>query len=415
MLLLRTAPARPRLVGQRSLAAPALRRTTTLRTTTGRAPRVLHVSHMAAPHVGGLEAVVAAQTQGLVERGWQVDLLSSACGATPGTSRENDVTVTRVRAWNGLEGRGVPFPVFAPVRLLLAMLRSVRRSDVVHVHDPLYVSSWVAAFLCVLVGRPYVVHRHVAVVAHPSWVVRTVQRTVLGTMGRLVLRGASRVVAIDEPIAEWSRRTAPKAAPARVLANGVDHERFRPAVAGEREAIRADLGLPQDVALVLYVGRFVPKKGFDHVAAATGDDYRIVFAGGERPEGLDDERLVFLGALSPEQVARVYRCVDLFVVGSVGECPLTVLESRSSGLPVVVNADAALTSSPWTSGPGVWTCDVAAPGELAATLTRLLGDRAAVATAGAAAARHVGEGFGWGRHLDDLEEVYRGLVRVHAA
>lgn len=191
MLLLRTAPARPRLVGQRGLAAPALRRPTALRTATGRAPRVLHVSHMAAPHVGGLEAVVSAQTQGLVERGWQVDLLSSACGAAPGTARENDVTVTRVRAWNGLEGRGVPFPVFAPVRLLLAMLRGVRRSDVVHVHDPLYVSSWVAAFLCVLVGRPYVVHRHVAVVAHPSWVVRTVQSTVLGTMGRLVLRGAT--------------------------------------------------------------------------------------------------------------------------------------------------------------------------------------------------------------------------------
>lgn len=401
MLLLRTAPARPRPVGRRTAA--------------GRAPRVLHVAHMAAPHVGGLEAVVAAQTQGLVERGWQVDLVSSACGARPGTTRENDVTVTRVRAWNGLEGRGVPFPVFAPVRLLLAVLRSVRRSDVVHVHDPLYVSSWVAAVLCLLVGRPYVVHRHVAVVHHPSWLVRTVQATVLGTMGRLVLRGASRVVAIDEPIAAWSRRTAPGAAPAQVLANGVDPVRFRPAAAGEREAVRAELGLPQDVPLVLYVGRFVPKKGFAHVAAAAGDDYRIVFAGGERPEGLDDERLVFLGALSPEQVARVYRCVDLVVVASVGECPLTVLEARSSGLPVVVNDDEALTSSAWTAGPGVWTCDVAVPGELAAMLGRLLGDRAAIATAGAAAARHVAEGFGWGRHLDGLEDVYRGLVRVHGA
>ena len=58
---------------------------------------------------------------------------------------EDGVRTVRVTAWDGVEHRsGVPFPVFSP-RLLLTLLREVRRADVVHVHDVLYTSSWVAA------------------------------------------------------------------------------------------------------------------------------------------------------------------------------------------------------------------------------------------------------------------------------
>ncbi|HYF71638.1 MAG TPA: glycosyltransferase, partial [Nocardioides sp.] len=112
------------------------------------ARRVLHVAHQVLPHVGGLEAVVAAETRGLAARGWRVAVVGSAGtapGAAPGRRTEDGVDVVRVRAWNGLEERfGVPFPLFSP-RLLPALAREVRRADVVHVHDVLYVSSWVAA------------------------------------------------------------------------------------------------------------------------------------------------------------------------------------------------------------------------------------------------------------------------------
>ena len=150
-------------------------------------PRVLHVAHYCLPHIGGLETVVAAETQGLAARGWDVSLLSSAWGAPAGRAVEDGVRTVRVRAWNGLEPRfGVPFPVFSPW-LLVALWREVRRADVVHVHDPLYLTSWVAAFWCLLLRTPYVVHRHVGFVHHSSLVVRLVQRLVLGTFARLVL------------------------------------------------------------------------------------------------------------------------------------------------------------------------------------------------------------------------------------
>ena len=373
-----------------------------------RRPRVLHVSHYCRPHLGGLETVIAAESQGLTTRDWDVSLLSSAWGAPAGVAVEHGVRTTRVRAWSGLEPRfGVPFPVFSPW-LLVALWREVRRADVVHVHDPLYLTSWVAAFWCLLLRTPYVVHRHVGFVHHSSLVVRLVQRIVLGTFARPVLSGAAAILPIDEFIAAGTRATMPPSTRIEVLGNGVDTTRFRPAAPGEQRQVREDLGLPVDVPLALFVGRFVPKKGFAEVAAATSDRYGLVFAGGERPAGLDDERLHFVGAVSADDMPRVYRSVDVMIVASVGECPLTVLEAMSSGLPVLANDDPAL-HSPWTSGPGVRFVDVAA-GDLRPALEGLVAAPSEVRRVGAEGHDFVQEAFSWEAHLDLLEQVYRDVL-----
>jgi glycosyltransferase involved in cell wall biosynthesis len=340
--------------------------------------RVLHVTHYCLPHIGGLETVVAAETRGLAARGWGVSLLSSDWGIGPGVRDEGEVRTVRVRAWHQLEPRfGVPFPVFSPW-LVVALWREVRRADVVHVHDPLYLTSWVAALWCRVLGTPYVVHRHVGFVHHSSLVVRLVQRVVLGSLARLVLGGAAAILPIDEFIAAGTRSSVRAPERVRVLGNGVDTSRFRPPAPGERERLRRELGLPLDESLLLFVGRFVPKKGFAMVAAAASDGYRVV-----------------------------YRAVDAFVVASVGECPLTVLEAMSSSLPVLLNDDPAL-HSPWTAGPGVRFVDMAA-GDLRHAIQGLVSDRDAMVAIGARGHRHVQEAFSWEAHLDRLETIYRRL------
>ncbi len=372
--------------------------------------RVLHVAHYCLPHIGGLETVVAEETTRLAARGWDVALLSSAAGAPPGVRTERGVRTVRVRAWSGLEARfGVPFPVFSPW-LLVAAWREVRRADVVHVHDPLYLTSWVAALWCVVLRTPYVVHRHVGFVHHSSALVRLVQRLVLGSAARVVLANARAILPIDDHIAgrwlrsERQRASRNRGAAVRVLPNGVDTSRFRPPTQGERERIRRELGLPLEEPLALFVGRFVPKKGFAHVAAAASDGYGLVFAGGDRPAGVTDERLHFLGGVPAARMPEVYRAADVMVVASVGECPLTVLEAMSTGLPLLANDDPAL-HSPWTSGPGVEFVDMAA-GALPDALSRTVADPAAMRADGAAARDHVGTRFSWDAHVDRLEQVY---------
>ena len=374
-------------------------------------PRVLHVTHFCLPHIGGLETVVAAQTRGLAARGWRVSLLSSAFGAPAGVRWEEGVRTVRVRAWTGLEPRfGVPFPVFSPW-LVVTAWREVRRADIVHVHDPLYLTSWIAALWCVVLGTPYVVHRHVGFVHHSSRLVRLVQRLVLATLARPVLRRAAAILPIDEYIAAGTRATMPRSTRVEVLGNGVDTTRFRPAQPDERKRTRALLGLPADQPLALFVGRFVPKKGFAHVAAAASDTYDLVFVGGDRPAGLDDPRLHFLGGVPAEDMPRTYRSADVMVVASVGECPLTVLEAMSSGLPVLANDDPAL-HSPWTAGPGVVFVDMTA-GDLRGELEALVSDATSLRRLGAEAHDHVHRSFSWGVHVDRLEHVYLGIAAIH--
>jgi glycosyltransferase involved in cell wall biosynthesis len=365
---------------------------------------VLHVTHFCLPHIGGLETVVAAETRQLAERGWDVSLLSSAFGAPAGVRSEHGVRTVRVRAWTGLEPRfGVPFPVFSPW-LLVAMWREVRRADIVHVHDPLYLTSWVAAFWCLVLRTPYVVHRHVGFVHHSSAIVRIVQRVVLATFAKPVLSRAAAILPIDEYIAAGTRATMPTSTRIEVLGNGVDTARFRPGTPEESRQTRHELGLPTEQPLALFVGRFVPKKGFATVAAAAGDGYGLVFVGGDRPPGMDDQRLHFLGGVPADEMPRIYRCADVMVVASVGECPLTVLEAMSSGLPVLVNEDPAL-HSPWTAGPGVRFVEMA-HGNLREALEDLVADPAAMRRLGEDGHRYVETAFSWAAHVDQLESVY---------
>jgi glycosyltransferase involved in cell wall biosynthesis len=338
------------------------------------------------PHLGGLETVVAAETRGLRDRGWDVTVVSSGTG----TRDEGGVRTVRVRAWNGMEELyGVPFPLFSP-RLLAVLGREVRRADVVHVHDVLYVSSWVAALWCVALRTPYVVHRHVGFVHHSSAIVRLVQGLVLATFGRLVLARAAAVLAIDEHVATGLTG-------AQVLGNGVDVERFQPRPPTPRER-----------PVALFVGRFVPKKGFDVVAAAAGDEYEIAFAGGPRPPGVSDPRLRFLGAVPADEMPEVYASADVMIVASVGECPLTVLEAMASGLPVLLREDPAL-HSPWTAGPGVRFVDMAA-GDLAEALRKLVADPDEMRRLGAEGAAFARATYSWETHVDRLEQIYRSVT-----
>ena len=102
--------------------------------------RVLLVCHYYAPHIGGIESVVQAEAERLTGLGHEVTVLTSADRSS--TRVEGGVRVVRVAAWNGLEHRaGVPFPLFSP-RVLAQAIRLARRTDVVHVHDCFYLSSW---------------------------------------------------------------------------------------------------------------------------------------------------------------------------------------------------------------------------------------------------------------------------------
>jgi glycosyltransferase involved in cell wall biosynthesis len=300
------------------------------------------VSHYYPPHVGGIENVVRQEAVHLAARGVEVTVLTS--GERSAVSEEDGVRVVRVAAWNGAERAGVPFPVLSP-KLLPTAVRWARWADVVHVHDCLYLTSWTAGSAAALTRTPHLLTQHVAMVDHPSGLVRGVQRAVYAVAGRFLLRRARRVLTLNASVGDFVQRFGARPERVRHLANGVDTRLFRTAASdAERTLARKRHGLPDGRVLVLFAGRLVPKKGYDLLLAAharAGAGYELVFAGDGDSAALAGRPGVHhLGALPPAELAEVYRACDVFALPSTAEgFPLTVQEAMASGLPVVTTDD----------------------------------------------------------------------------
>ncbi|BBH15746.1 hypothetical protein Back2_00330 [Nocardioides baekrokdamisoli] len=366
--------------------------------------KVLQVTHYFSPHVGGIEVVAAEVARELVAQGHQVELLTSAIGSTPGERVEDGIRVRRVRAWNVTEDRlGAPFPIFS-LALLAAAWRMVGRADIVQIHDTLYMGSWVAAAVCRLRRTPYVVTSHVTHVEH-SGPVDIIQRVVVRTFGAFVFKGAARVLPLTRFQKEFVDAAVP-GLPMTVLPNGIDPDHYRPADPGEKATLRARYDLPLDEFLVLYVGRPVPKKGFDMVDAAGGPGYRLVFVGVDAESGRGAAN-IYLGQRNRDEVAEIYRAVDLFVCASRGETPLSVLEAMCSAVPVVLNDDPMLRVLV-DEGRGVTFLDMDHASLVTAITAATLDPDL---TAGGEAARAVAiTEHSWTAHAETLVGVYREIL-----
>lgn len=140
------------------------------------------------------------------------------------------------------------------------------------------------------------------------------------------------------------------------LGNGIDMERFNPArtPAGAREAIRRELGLPENAFVVGMIGRYARPKGYTEFFEAMKTivdqrpEARFLIAG----QALLGER----GALSPDlpaqmglagrgvmlgqrdDVERLYPAMDAFVFPSHREAfPRVLMEAAAMGLPLVAS------------------------------------------------------------------------------
>ncbi|MFL6116801.1 MAG: glycosyltransferase family 4 protein [Catenulispora sp.] len=371
--------------------------------------KVLLVSHYYPPHQGGIENVAHAEARHLTAAGVAVTVLTS--GERSSVTDEDGVRVVRVRAWNGLERKaGVPFPVLGP-KLLRRAVRWARWADVVHIHDAFYLTSWAALTAAKLTRTPTVATQHVALVHHDSAAVGLVQKAVYATAGRLLLRGARSVFTMNSDVAAFVRGLGARPERVRHLPNGVDTALFRPVRdAAEQAAERARLGLPRDGVLVLFVGRFVPKKGFDLLLAAADPAYRLVFAGGPAEAPAAADSALHLGPLPPADVAAAYRACDVFALPSTSEgFPLTVQEAMSSGLAVVTTDD---------SGYAAYDLDrdrvslVDRDTEtLRVRLREIAADSELRGQMGKYAREYAVEHFAWPDHASRLIEAYRSAIR----
>jgi glycosyltransferase involved in cell wall biosynthesis len=330
------------------------------------------VAHLLQPTVGGVPRVVVQLAQEGKRLGDEVVVLS------PGEGGLADELAAAGVAW-----RPLPMtrePSVADLRAIGRTRGVLRSFDLVHLH-----SSKGAAVgrLARLLGRG---RARVVVLPHAwSWNVGGRLAPAYRLVERALLRLADVVVAVSDGERDAGRAVLGAAAPIRVIHNGVDVDRFRPApVASSPRG---------DAVRVVVVGRLCRQKGQDRALRALAllpRRYELTLVGsGPDAEGLRvlardlgvAGRARFVGAADP---LPHLQAADLALVPSRWEgLSLSMLEAMACGLPVVVTAVAGSE----VVGPdvGVVVPADAAPDVIAAAVAGLGDDPAARAATGAAA------------------------------
>jgi glycosyltransferase involved in cell wall biosynthesis len=308
-------------------------------------PRVTLVTHYFPRHRGGVESVAWEIALRLARSG-SADVTWHSSDTDEAPAAEPHLRCVSARAWNVAERRlGLPFPVWSPAALA-KLTRAVRGGDVVHLHDFLYLPNLVAWAAARLSGRPVIITQHVGPIPYRNPLLRLIVTLANRGLGQLVLGSAAQAFFVSHSVLEYFRGFVRFRNPPQLLSNGVDAKLFTFADEARRRTLRAGLGVSGDTPLLLFVGRFVEKKGLPMLRAIAerlpGARWLFVGWGPHDPELWRLTQVSVKGNLAREELVPLYQAADLLVLPSFGEgFPLVVQEAMACGTPALVSDETA--------------------------------------------------------------------------
>jgi glycosyltransferase involved in cell wall biosynthesis len=289
-------------------------------------------------------------------------------------------------------------------------------ADIIVLHEPNPM-----ALLAYFLARPssrLIVWYHSDVI-RPSWRYGLFYRPFL----RFALTRASRIVVSSPTLAASAPELQDFQAKCAVIPFGIElrHPVRSPLICARAEHIRRAESLP----IVLFVGRLVAYKGVDvlldamktleGVALIVGDGpLRGRFEAQAQQLGIAN-RVRFLGSVSDDELAALYRACNVFVLPSVTRQEafgVVQLEAMAVGKPVV-STDVG-TGVGWVNRNGE-TGFVVPPRDVAAlqhAIARLLADPSLQHSMGNAAIKRVHTAFTVERMIDDILALYREVMAM---
>lgn len=295
--------------------------------------RVVHVYKDYPPVFGGVEGHIQTLAEGLKAEGVDVHVLVTNTTRKTLRGEVNGVPVTKVGRLFNISSAPIGQGFCAELQQLS------QDADIVHLHVP-----YPPGELCQLLVRA---GRHFVVTYHSDIVRQRLMGFFYSPFLRLLLRRAERITLSNPQYITLSRFLRPLADKCTVIPMGVDLSRFvlTDAVQQRAAVIRAQYG---GGPLLLFVGRLRHYKGIDVLIEAMKDIQAHALIAGDGPmgpiwkqksadEGVMD-RVVFLNAVSDEELVALYHAADMFVFPSTNRAEtwgIVQVEAMACGLPVI--------------------------------------------------------------------------------
>ncbi|MCW3997601.1 MAG: glycosyltransferase family 4 protein [Candidatus Bathyarchaeota archaeon] len=306
------------------------------------------VTHTFLPHVGGIEKVVYEQGKRLIQKDYNVKVVTSKLYK----KRNYSIGGINVQTYNSFNigfRLGIPYPIpnFSSYKTFKETIKS---SDLIHAHGHPYLSSLVAARLAKKYSKPLVVTQHNTFIQYNAlW--NAFERLNDLTVGKEILKLADRIIVVSSATRKYVLSLGADSKKIVVLHNGVDIQRFRPEDV-IKEEMRRKLGIHKDAKVALSVRRLVYKNGIDTLIKSAEmvvqKNSNLVFLViGKGPDLSEvkerirqlklEKNIKLLGFISDEELPFYYNTADFFILPSKsGEgLPLVSLEAMACGLPVI--------------------------------------------------------------------------------
>ncbi len=322
-------------------------------------------------------------------------------------SPEPGLLIVPVRFIDPLEKRfGLPAPLWSPASLI-DLWRRVGQSDVLQIHDFLYLPCLVAMGFAACLGKPVVLTQHVGVISFKSKGATLLLQILNATLGRLAMRKASQVVFVGSQVMGHFAAATTFRRPPKLISNGLDHSVYRPAGV---KTFGSSLHC-------LFVGRFVEKKGVSLLRDCVGlENTRWSFVGwGPQTPSLWQPvppNAVVYGELRGVQVVPFFQQADLLVLPSTGEgFPLVIQEALACGTPVLISTEVA-ESFPARDPVCVFDVELRVPDPVTALRTKLAAltqERSRLRDARAAALT-LAKRWSWQTCASEYAELYKSLT-----
>lgn len=311
---------------------------------------------------GGQNVYVRQVGEALARLGWEVDMFTRKVSAEQETIVKHSPNCRTIR----LEAGAVEFVprdnLFGNLpEFVDNFLKFQEENGFVYplVHTNYWLSSWVGMQLKELQASKQVHTYHsLGVVKYNAIDTIPLIASTRLAVEKQVLETAERIVATSPQEKEHMRTLVSTKGSIDIIPCGTDIRRFG---CVDRQAARAMLGIDPEAQLVLYVGRFDPRKGIETLVRAVGesqlrgsDQLKLIIGGGSRPghsDGIERDRIesivselgmteftTFPGRLSQEILPYYYAAADVCVVPSHYEpFGLVAIEAMASGTPVVAS------------------------------------------------------------------------------